>query len=115
MKRILFVAIVMFTGSLFAQDEKPDFTKKGDMVIGTYYFDDGQVKQEGTYKDGKLHGEWVAYNKEGDKIAMAKYKNGKKTGKWFFWNDGKLLEVDYADNKITNVSKWKNSQTLVSK
>lgn len=108
MKTIALLAGLMFTGTLFAQDIEAKYTKKGDLVVGTYYYDNGQVKQKGTYKNGELHGKWMAFNKKGEKIAVATYEKGKKTGKWFFWNKNKLIEVDYSNNQITDVTHWEN-------
>lgn len=110
----MLIASLLFAGAMFAQEIEPEFTKTGDLVKGTYFFDNGEIQQEGTYKNGELHGEWIAYNTEGEKIAVGKYENGEKTGKWFFWNGDKLMEVDYSNNRITHVTGWKNGQTLVS-
>lgn len=113
MKKLLMMTALVFTGALFAQDVKPEFEEQGDLIKGTFFYEDGAVKQKGTYKDGKLHGKWVAYDKTGAKTAVAQYANGKKTGKWFFWNNGNLTEVDYSNNTIAEVTTWDNSKTLV--
>lgn len=115
MKKLMIVAGLLFTGTLFAQDIEAKYTKNGDLIKGTYFFDNGEVKQEGTYKNGELHGKWTAYNQEGKKIAVANYTNGEKTGKWFFWTEDKLAEVDYSDNRIVKVTQWENSGLLAKK
>ena len=76
------------------------------MVKATYYYDNGQVKQEGYYLDGKLHGKWMAYNEDGSKQSIGEYNKGTKTGKWFFWSDASLNEVDFSDSRIAEVKKW---------
>ena len=113
MKKLLMMTALVFTGALFAQDVKPEFEEQGDLIKGTFFYEDGAVKQKGTYKDGKLHGKWVAYDKTGAKTAVAQYANGENTGKWFFWNNGNLTEVDYTNNTIAEVTTWDNSKTLV--
>ncbi|MGB8375786.1 MAG: nicotinic acid mononucleotide adenyltransferase, partial [Salegentibacter sp.] len=80
----------------------------------TFYYEDGSIRQEGTYKDGKLHGEWISYDQEGNKNAIAEYTNGEKTGKWFFWSGEKLSEVNYENSRIVSVNTWKSDGTLVS-
>jgi antitoxin component YwqK of YwqJK toxin-antitoxin module len=40
--------------------------------------------KSGFYKNGKLQGEWISYDSNGYKTAMATYDNGQKSGKWFF-------------------------------
>ena len=116
LKNIL-VASVLATGTVaMAQDNdpKPAFEKQGELIKGTFYYEDGNIKQEGTYKDGRLHGEWISYNKDGEKTAIANYENGQKDGKWFFWTEDKLTEVDYKDSVIASVNSWKSESSLVS-
>ena len=43
---------------------------------------------EKRYKNGKLHGVFVAYEKKFNKISVVgEYFNGKPTGTWYFFND----------------------------
>jgi antitoxin component YwqK of YwqJK toxin-antitoxin module len=37
----------------------------------------------GFTKNGKLQGEWISFDSNGNKTAMATYDNGQKSG-WFF-------------------------------
>ena len=113
MKVMVYIAALFMTVTIAAQ-EKPKFEKENDLVKGTFYFENGQIQQQGTYKDGKLHGEWISYDHNGDKVAKGYYENGIKTGKWFFWNEEKLSEVDYSNNKITEVNTWINTNNVVS-
>ena len=115
-RNIIVAVAFLFSGALVAQEQKPEpkFEKQEDLVRATFYYEDGTLSQEGTYKGGKLHGEWVSYNREGEKNAIAKYSHGEKTGKWFFWTGDKLNEVNYDANRIVSVSSWKNDGILVS-
>ena len=115
-KNMLLAAIFLAGGTVMAQDKDPQpvFEKQGDLIKGTFYYEDGSVRQEGTYKKGKLHGEWVSYDQSGEKTAIANYKNGKKDGKWFFWTEDKLTEVDYQNSVIASVNSWKNESSLVN-
>ncbi len=107
-------AIAFFlTASMGAQEITPQFEKEGDLIKGTYYYEDGSIKQEGTYKNGKLHGQWVSYGQDGKKNAIAYYEEGKKSGKWFFWHNDLLTEVDYNENIIAQVRKYKTAEALV--
>lgn len=112
MKKIMTAAFFVFALALSAQEIEPKFEKQGDLVKGTFYFDNGQVSQEGTYKDGKLHGKWVAYNPDGKKISEARYKKGKKEGTWFFWTEEKLVQVEYEDSQIAKVINWKDAAMI---
>ena len=115
MKKILLtLAILVLTAgsTVMAQEVKPKFEKEGNLIKGTFYYENGAIKQEGTYKNGKLHGEWISYNQNGEKNAVAKYQDGNKTGKWFFWSNDILTEVDYSNNTIAEVTTYKNTGSL---
>ena len=107
MKKYLFIAAVLFTVSLSAQNLQPKLEAFGQMVKATYYYDNGQIQQEGFFKNGKLEGQWVAYDENGIKKSIAEYTNGVKSGKWVFWNDAMLSEVNYKDSRIASVKNWK--------
>jgi len=111
MKKLVIAVAVLFSGVIFAQDAKPVLEPFGSKVKATYFYENGQVQQEGYFENGKLEGIWVSYNEAGDKIAMGEYDAGVKTGKWFFWSqvDGKnsLSEVDFSSNKVEKVKSWR--------
>lgn len=106
MKKYMILGAMLISGVIFANKE-PKHEVVGDMVKSTYYYDNGQVSQEGFYKDGKVHGQWIAYDQNGNKKAIGEYNEGVKTGKWFFWNDKSLSEVDYSDSRVASVKNWK--------
>jgi hypothetical protein len=109
MKKYIVIGAMLISGMIFAQNTalKPKLEAVGNLVKATYVYDNGQVKQEGFYKDGKLQGHWVSYDVNGNKTAVAEYNKGQKVGKWFFWNDSVLSEVDYSDNRVASVKNWK--------
>ena len=106
MKKYIILGMMLISGVTFAKHE-PKHEVVGKMVKSTYYHANGQISQEGFYKDGKVHGEWKAYDENGNKIALGEYNQGKKTGKWFFWNEKSLNEVDYSDSRVAAVKSWK--------
>ncbi|WP_225036727.1 toxin-antitoxin system YwqK family antitoxin [Winogradskyella sp. SM1960] len=116
MKKIAMILVLLCVGFTYAQDKnQPKLEKKGDVTIATYYHDNGEVAQKGTFNaDGKLQGEWTSYDFEGNKTASATYNAGKKVGKWFFWEGDSLKEVDYKNNAIVSVVEWSNDRALVS-
>lgn len=97
---------LMVTTGVFSQKPEPTFERDGDMLKATYYHDNGEVAQQGYFLNGQLHGEWVMFDPQGDKMASGTYDQGKKTGKWFFWKADRLHEVDYAANRIVHVKEW---------
>ncbi|MGV6830145.1 MAG: toxin-antitoxin system YwqK family antitoxin [bacterium] len=112
---ILVAALIMGSVSYAQNNKKVEKVKKGDLIEATYFYDNGVVEQEGTFKDGKLHGVWTSYDLKGNKVAVGEYVLGQKTGKWFFWSGTTLKEVDYSNNKVANVSEWSSKEVIVSR
>ncbi|WP_264548626.1 toxin-antitoxin system YwqK family antitoxin [Flavobacterium sp. N2820] len=106
MKNIMIAGIMLVTSLTFAQEVKPKYEIIGQEVKTTYYYDNGQIKQEGNYLNGKPNGKWVSYNEDGTKQAIGEFENGSKKGKWFFWSEASLTEVDFSDSRIAEVKKW---------
>jgi len=107
MKKFLTICLLSIATIGFSQEKKPTFKAEGDLVKATYYYEDGSVKTQGFFKDKKLTGEWVRFDKAGNKTQLAYYESGKKVGKWFIWTDEALKEINYTDNAIASVSVWK--------
>jgi antitoxin component YwqK of YwqJK toxin-antitoxin module len=115
MKNLFIAAMLVVSGVIFAQENNVKHEIVNKMVKSTFYYDNGQVQQEGFYKNGKVHGEWISYNMNGEKIAIGKYENGKKVGKWFFWSGADLMEVDYTDTRVAQVKKWSSEAIVLNK
>lgn len=115
MKNFILTCAFLMTGVVFAQEIEPTFEIQGNLVKATYYHDNGKIKQEGFYKDGKVHGKWVSYGENGKKLSLGEFNNGEKTGKWFFWDAATLSEVDYSDSRVATVSKWEKEMVAYRK
>lgn len=107
MKKYILTTAVLFSVVLHAQEVKPKLEAVGQLVKATYYYDNGQIQQEGFFKEGKPEGKWAAFDVNGNKKSIGEYAEGTKTGKWFFWNDAVLSEVDYSESRIAVVKNWK--------
>jgi antitoxin component YwqK of YwqJK toxin-antitoxin module len=107
MKKFLTICLLSIATIGFSQENKPTFKAEGDLVKATYYYEDGSVKTQGFFKDKKLTGEWVRFDKAGNKTQLAYYESGKKVGKWFIWTDEALKEINYNENTIASVNIWK--------
>jgi len=116
MKKMMTVLMLLSLVFTYAQDKKkPKVEKKGDVIMVTYYYDNGDVQQEGsTNIKGKLHGTWTSYDTNGEKVAIGNYNNGKKVGKWFFWGKDILREVDYIGSKVIDFKEWSSSDTKLA-
>lgn len=106
MRNLMIAGILLVTSITFAQEIAPKYEVIGQEVKATFYYDNGQIKQEGTYSNGKPNGRWISYNEDGSKQAIGEYENGSKKGKWFFWSAASLSEVDFSDSRIAEVKKW---------
>ncbi len=116
-KALLLFAAFSFTMLSFAQQRKE--LKRNDdtnLIEATYYHDNGEVSQKGTFDlAGKLHGEWISFNEAGEKTSKGSYAKGVRTGKWYFWTDGNLKEVEFSDNKIASVINKERKSSIVTK
>ena len=116
-KNVLMLFALLISMVSFSQQERElKLNKKTSLIEVVYYHDNGVISQTGTYTlDGKLQGEWLSFDAEGNKSVAANYDNGKKVGKWFYWTDKTLKEVDYTNNAIVSVNDWKkDSKTSVA-
>lgn len=115
MKNILsLLVIVLITSVAIAQNKNNTYFLKGDVIVATLYHDNGTVAQTGFYtKENKLTGEWVSFDQNGNKTAVAQYNNGEKVGTWYFFMDENIKEVNYIDSRISKVVTWKSSDTQV--
>ena len=51
MKKYMIVALLLFSGMIFAQEVKPVLEPFGKKVKVTYFFENGQVQQEGFFEN----------------------------------------------------------------
>lgn len=115
MKTYMTLAALSLCTLAFGQHKEPKHELDGALVKSTYYHDNGRVSQTGYYKDGKVHGDWMAYDEQGNKTSKATYESGVKTGTWFFWQGEKLQQVDYSDSKIAAVKSWHDDAVVINK
>ena len=71
--------------------------------------DNGKTYQKGFLMNNMLHGRWESYNVKGELVVLGHFIRGKKTGKWIFWDDDKLTEVNFKNNKVLSHHSWNNS------
>lgn len=97
-----------------SKDVKDKYVLVDDLIEATLYHENGVVAQKGFYtKENKLQGEWISFDTQGNKTAVAQYNNGNKVGTWKFYQGETLKEVTYANSKIAKVSTWEAKDTRV--
>jgi len=116
-KALLFLVTLLITSTAFAQQKKDvKLNKETNLIEATYYHENGEISQKGTFDlAGKLHGEWISFDDTGVKISKGNYEKGVKTGKWFFWEDGKMKEVEFNNNIIASVIDKESKSKVVIK
>src|SRR5690606_36168466 len=74
----------------------------------TYWHVNGQKESEGAYKNGKREGPWTAWYENGQKMAEGAYKDGKREGRWTYWyaNGQKGAEGAYKDGRRECGRNW---------
>lgn len=119
MKKLLSIAFIFATLVLTAQNlsasetPEPVYEIEDGLVKVTSFYESGEIREQGFYDaERKLTGEWVQFDKTGKKTMVANYYKGAKVGKWLVWQGDKLLQLDYEQSRIANVSEWKDNSTL---
>ena len=64
-------------------------------------YENGKMKEEGTYKKGKRNGYFTFWYENKIKKKSGSYRDGELFGKWLYWNeDGEIyLEENFKDGK----------------
>ena len=63
-------------------------------VCKTFWFENGQIKLEKKYKDGKIDGKWTWWYENGQIKLEANYKDGTLDGKWTWWFENGQIEKE---------------------
>ena len=75
-----------------------------ELVTGTVekFYDNGELEERTTYKDGKREGLWEYFRRNGQPMFRQNYKDGKPEGFWEWFNeDGRLQQREnYKDGEL---------------
>ena len=76
----------------------------GDKIIKVKYeefYNNGNKRQEGAFKNNEKSGVWKEWNEKGIKISEGNYNRGLRDGFWIGWNDNgsKQGEVTWQNGK----------------
>ena len=55
MKKMLILSAILVSGLTIAQEKKPVLEQEGSLVKATYYYENGQIRFEEWYINGKLY------------------------------------------------------------
>lgn len=98
-------------------DKDKNLYKIGNLKDGlkegkwTFYYLEGELKEEREYKNGSRNGLCKEYSKEGKIERISNYKDGIKDGEYkeFDYNEKLCLEGTYSNGKKDGL--WKNYET----
>jgi len=78
--------------------------KKGLLISGIGYFDNGNMSYKGSYSDGKSHGEWTYGNFTGRVVLKGRFNKGEPVGEWkrMFLNEE--MNLSYNNGVLVNDS-----------
>lgn len=65
----------------------------------TYYYESGQVRLIGTFRDGEEDGDYVSYYENGHQKERGAYRDGARHGVWVYWTEqGDVLRREVWTN-----------------
>lgn len=86
---------------LYSQDSYRPYSGKCIVVFRNTEI----VKEQFTFKHGLLHGESIAWYKNGQMRRRGYYRKGEIDGKWEFWdeNGNMTISVQYKEDKLADI------------
>lgn len=80
-----------------------------DTSQGDYYkwHDDGAIRISGTYKDGKINGDWESKYANGLSKEKGKIINNRRDGSWTGWYENGQIEYTGTFNTGVETGEWK--------
>jgi len=99
-KTVLFVAFILFLSSAIFPQSKMDINNlidRGGVLYATNddkpytgsvfdFYENGQKKLDGRYRNGIKNGKWKWWNEDGGLDSTGSYKNGLMHGKWIYYH-----------------------------
>ena len=74
--------------------------------LHTGWYENGQKKEEITYKNGKRNGKWTLWYENGQKKLEGHYETNRAEGKWTEGDEnGRIMEEQYY--KMGELKDWK--------
>ena len=76
--------------------------KDGKEDVWTSWYGNGQKMYEQTYKDGKEDGKWTGWHENGQKKSEGTLKDGEQDGLWTYWDENgqKYSEITFKNGKV---------------
>lgn len=128
MQGLVAIVLMSFSLSLFSQEKElktffDNSAVKSEYIYSdannykvTNYFENGNVKEIGEFANGKMHGSWLSFTKEGIKAGEASYNNGLKQGEWKIYDQSGNMRytINYENGRIMNATNYDSNGKLVA-
>jgi len=112
LRAVLIYVFILFLVSCSNKDVRVEYYSNGQIHLkceisangvrdGAYisYYQNGQKRSEGNYKNDKQTGFWITWHENGNKSSEGSYKNGLQTNEWrFYYKNGKLQQINHFLN-----------------
>ena len=109
MKKLFGILMIGLMMAATANAQNPTYERVGKQIkVTNYYEGTDLIKEVGFFKDGKSHGQWTEFDRNGEVKIEATYVDGKKEGVWFVWSEDRttLYEVSYLKNSVSDIRSW---------
>lgn len=126
MKASIFSTLMLISSLSFAQctvnsnkgsgETKSTYVQKRGLVEVTHYYENGTIRETGSFKNGIPEGKWQTFAENGQKTAELNYKNGKRHGEFRIWDlyTHTYTEINYADGQALATNKWVRSDDFAT-
>jgi antitoxin component YwqK of YwqJK toxin-antitoxin module len=72
----------------------------------TLYHENGVVREQGAFDNGKKTGEWKRYGEQNQLVGIANFVDGQKHGNWKIWDNNGVLRYDMSYQNDSKVDIW---------
>ena len=79
-----------------------DYSTKTGSKDGTvtWWYEDGQIKEERNFKNNKQHGKWTVWYDNGQKWGTGEFKDEVEVGHWIWWHKNGDIKIETPFMKV---------------
>ena len=113
MKALLFSALLICIAFISKGQTNKDINEINEDGKHVVYYQNGNVKAQGNFKNSKREGEWIFFYESGTVALKKNFSNGEQVGEWTYYNqDGTLAmkvdDITKIDEKVEMTRYEKN-------
>ena len=91
---VRYISLILFIGLILSQSID-------SLIVDESFYDNGKLKYQRLFKDGKANGKWTHYYDDGNIWIEGNYNNGIQEGLWttYYKNGQEWTKGDYKNNE----------------